>query len=235
MSRIHRAIIALSLALAANLCLSAPPEIVKPEIISVTKIWDQGKHNAFTDLIRWRGKWYCSFRESEGHVGGDGNLRVLVSDDGQKWESAALISELGIDLRDPKLSITSDDRLMIVAGGSVYGGTKVLKTRQPRVCFSKDGREWTAPQKTLEDGDWLWRDNVRLNDKIGCDMVVDHLRAYPTTEHSPCNTACMVCGDSAPKVLTMLLSDRVKTLSNLIQQALGRAPSTKSVAPIGMA
>ena len=37
------------------------------------KIWDQGNHNAFTDLIRWHDQWYCSFREADGHVGGDGN------------------------------------------------------------------------------------------------------------------------------------------------------------------
>ena len=90
--------------------------------MDVRKIWEQGKHNAFTDLIRWRGKWYCTFREADAHVGGDGKLRVLESADGEKWESAALIAEKGIDLRDPKLSITPDDRLMIVAGGSVYEG-----------------------------------------------------------------------------------------------------------------
>lgn len=76
---------------------------------------------------------------------------------------------------------------------------------------------------------------VRFNREVRGDVTADHLRAYPTIEHSPCNTACIVCGDSAPKVLTILLSDRVKTLSNLIQQALGSAPSTKSVAPIGIA
>src|SRR5947207_15931037 len=103
----------------------------QPEIVSVAKIWNQGKHNAFTDLIRWRGKWYCSFREADAHVGGDGQLRVLESADGEKWQSAALIGEKGIDLRDPKLSITSDDRLMIVAGGSVFEGTKKLKSREP--------------------------------------------------------------------------------------------------------
>src|SRR5437762_5761881 len=106
-----------------------------PEIVSVVKIWDRGKHNAFTDLIRWRDKWYCTFREADAHVGGDGKLRVLESMSGDKWESVALVPEDGIDLRDPKLSITPDDRLMIVAGGSVYGGTTVLKERQPRVTF----------------------------------------------------------------------------------------------------
>jgi hypothetical protein len=128
----------------------------EPQILSVTKIWDQGKHNAFTDLIRWHDKWYCTFREADAHVGGDGQIRVLESTDGEKWQPAALITEAGIDLRDPKLSITPDDRLMIVAGGSVYEGT-TLKGRQPRVTFSSDGRQWTAPQRVLEEGEWLWR------------------------------------------------------------------------------
>jgi hypothetical protein len=129
---------------------------VQPEILEVRKIWDTGKHNAFTDLIRWHGILWCTFREADAHVGGDGKLRVLVSADGEKWESAALLEEKGIDLRDPKLSVTPDDRLMIVAGGSVYEG-KSLKGRQPRVAFSKDGHEWTATQRVLTEGEWLWR------------------------------------------------------------------------------
>src|SRR4051812_13700253 len=128
-----------------------------PELVSVEKIWDRGGHNAFTDLARWRGKWDCTFREAEGHVGGDGKLRVLESADGRAWEPVALVAEEGIDLRDPKLSVTPDDRLMIVAGGSVYGGTKTLKGRQPRVVFSTDAREWTAPRRVLSEGEWLWR------------------------------------------------------------------------------
>ena len=60
---------------------------------------------------------------------------MLESADGKAWTSVALIAEEGIDLRDPKLSITPDDRLMIVAGGSVYQGTKTLKGRQPRVML----------------------------------------------------------------------------------------------------
>lgn len=122
----------------------------------VVKIWDAGKHNAFTDLIRFKEQWFCTFREGDAHVGGDGKLRVLVSADGAKWTSAALLEEKGIDLRDPKFSITAAGRLMIVAGGSVYEGKKLLG-RQPRVAFSKDGKEWTAPKRVLAEGDWLWR------------------------------------------------------------------------------
>jgi len=127
------------------------------ELVSVKKIWDQGNHNAFTDLIRFRDKWYCTFRESEGHVGGDGKLRVIESNDGETWESAALLTEEGVDLRDPKFSITPDNRLMIVGGGSIYQGTKTLQGRQPRVAFSADGHSWTTPQRVLAEGDWLWR------------------------------------------------------------------------------
>ena len=129
----------------------------EPELVFVRKIWDQGGHNAFTDLIRFQDKWFCSFREADAHVGGDGKLRILESSDGENWKSAALLAESGIDLRDPKLSIMPDGRLMVVAGGSVYGGTKKLQGRQPRVVFSKNGREWSPPQRVLAEGDWLWR------------------------------------------------------------------------------
>ncbi len=141
-----------------SFCAEPPP---KPsasdvELVSVQKIWDRGAHNAFTDLIRFRDRWFCTFREAEGHVKGDGRLRVLTSDDGQTWQSAALLAEDGIDLRDPKLSVTPDGRLMIAAGGSVYREGKLVG-RQPRVAFSPDGRNWSPPQRVLGEGEWLWR------------------------------------------------------------------------------
>ncbi|MDB6124625.1 MAG: hypothetical protein JWQ71_3618 [Pedosphaera sp.] len=35
-----------------------------PQLVSVQKIWHGDTHNAFTDLIRFQGKWFCTFRES---------------------------------------------------------------------------------------------------------------------------------------------------------------------------
>jgi hypothetical protein len=137
----------------AHLAQAAEP----PMFFRTRKIWDAAPHNAFTDLARWHDAWWCVFRESDGHVGGDGKIRVLTMREGSGWESAALMVEDGIDLRDPKLSVTPDDRLMLVLGGSVYrGGTKLLGA-QPRVAFSKDGREWSAPRRVLGESDWLWR------------------------------------------------------------------------------
>ena len=128
-----------------------------PRIVSVEKIWDRGLHNAFTDLIRFRGRWFCTFREGERHAAGqDGRIRVITSSDGESWESAALLETAGVDLRDPKLSRTPDDRLMLVAGGSIYRDDS-FQTRVPRVAFSPDGYEWTPPRRVLAEEHWLWR------------------------------------------------------------------------------
>jgi len=146
-----------SLILFSFLFLALPAFAAEPAPApAVQKIWDQGPHNAFTDLIRFQDRWWCTFRESAAHVGGDGKARVLESADGKEWKSAALVAEDGIDLRDPKLSIMPDGRLMMILGGSIYEG-KTFKGRQPRVAFSSDGRTWSAPKKVLEPDEWLWR------------------------------------------------------------------------------
>src|SRR5262245_27133713 len=130
------------LLLLAALTIPAQPA-PSPTIVKVSRIWDGGAHNAFTDLVRFRDRWYCTFTEGDDHVGGDGRIRVLTSTDGETWTSAALVGETGIDLRDPKLSIMPDGRLMMVAGGSVYEGKRYLG-RQPRVMFSSDGSMWSS-------------------------------------------------------------------------------------------
>lgn len=128
-----------------------------PELLSVEKIWNQGEHNAFTDIVEYKGKLFCTFRESNSHVGADGAIRVIVSENGKNWKSTTYLTEKDVDLRDPKLSIMPDGRLMLLMGGSVYKGQKKLITRQPRVCFSEDGTNWTDLKIIMEPGDWLWR------------------------------------------------------------------------------
>ena len=128
-----------------------------PEIVSVSKIWDRAEHNAFTDLIRFDDRWWCTFREGTGHAGDVGKIRIIVSSDGAEWKSAALVVQDEIDLRDSKLSIMPDGRLMLIMGGSVYDDRGNYQTRAPRVAFSQDGYEWTEPRKLLAEDHWLWR------------------------------------------------------------------------------
>lgn len=77
--------------------------IADPVLESVQLIWNQAPYNAFTDLIFFQDKFFCCFRESNSHAGGEsGKIRILVSLDALHWESVALLSEAGHDLRDPK-------------------------------------------------------------------------------------------------------------------------------------
>ena len=128
-----------------------------PQIISVEKIWNHAPHNAFTDLIRFRERWWCVFREAQAHDAPGGIVRVLTSDSGAAWEPAATVEERGIDLRDPKLSVTPDGRLMLLMGGCIYDDEGEYLTRAPRVSFSEDGSTWSDPQKVLSEDHWLWR------------------------------------------------------------------------------
>lgn len=133
-------------------------------ILSVERIWDRAAHNAFTSSIHFNGKLYCAFREGNGHVSDiNGSIRVISSEDGQNWLSVALISELGIDLRDPQLSVTPDNRIMLNIGGSKYTGGK-LEGMRPKVSFSDNqGTSFSDPQNVRLDEriqtkkDWLWR------------------------------------------------------------------------------
>jgi hypothetical protein len=126
------------------------------KIFEVQKVWDQAPHNAFTDLIRYKGAWYLTFREGKGHVSNDGALRILKSKTGYDWKSIAHISSQAEDLRDPKLAITPDNRLMIstAAVKRKNGNTEQLLTK---VWFSSDGENWTKPLTVGDKNMWLWR------------------------------------------------------------------------------
>jgi hypothetical protein len=127
-------------------------------------IWPSDRYCAFTDLARFDNRFYCTFREGTAHVHGeDGKIRIIASDDGDTWRSVALLAEEGVDLRDPKLSITPDDRLMVSIGGSFYKGGKRIKA-ESRVAFSDPaGQTFSDPQPVRIDPtirtehDWLWR------------------------------------------------------------------------------
>jgi len=150
MKRIQFAVTCLLLLVAASTSLAK-----EPELVSARKIWDKAPHNAFTDLVRFKGAWYCVFREGKGHVSPDGALRVLTSADGDKWESAALIESPTSDLRDAKITVTPDNQLMLSGAEAIP--TKPSKTHQSLTWFSADGRKWSEGYKVADENFWLWR------------------------------------------------------------------------------
>ena len=125
------------------------------KLLEARKIWDQAPHNAFTDLVRFQDRWFCVFREGKGHVSPDGALRVITSTDGDKWESAALITSPDSDLRDAKITITPDGQLMLAGAEALHDKSK--KTHQSLAWFSKDGRTWSDKHDIGDPDFWLWR------------------------------------------------------------------------------
>ncbi len=134
-------------------CFQAEPAAA--EIVSVKRVWDQAPYNAFTDLVRFQGRWFMTFREGKAHVSPDGALRVLSSTDGETWESTALITSPDGDLRDPKLSITPDGRLMLAGGSALHPPSKVK--HQSFVWLSDDGEHWSEPHPVGDPDFWVWR------------------------------------------------------------------------------
>jgi len=133
----------------------AEERATQPVLVEARKIWDKAPHNAFTDLLRHKGRWYCVFREGARHVSPDGALRVIASVDGEKWESLALITSSDYDLRDAKLCVTPAGRLMLNGAGMIADA----KVRYYSMSWfsSDDGATWDEGHSIGDPGFWLWR------------------------------------------------------------------------------
>jgi hypothetical protein len=140
--------------------------------VEVKRIWDQAPHNAFTDLIRFKGRFYCTFREAINHYDqygkSNGKIRVIVSENGEKWEDFALIEKEGIDLRDPNLSITPNGQLMLMIGFAKYGGGRLHSRHSHRSLLNNSTNKFSEPEPVKYSADviansdnpdmnWLWR------------------------------------------------------------------------------
>ncbi|WP_025763231.1 hypothetical protein [Dyadobacter tibetensis] len=158
--------------------------------IITKKIWDGGTHNAFPDIIRYKNAFYCSFREGQTHVDSlnRGIARIIKSKDGENWETVAILKSDIYDLRDPKLSITPQGKLMVIMAGSIWGNLNKKFTAKeivPMVAFSdKKGETFTSPElinmDTINEGlNWIWRVTWHKGTGYG---VVYHMMFYRQNE-----------------------------------------------------
>ncbi len=138
------------------------------ETIDIRRIWDRGNHNAFTDIIYFKGRFFVVFREGDGHIPnkdntGNGKIRILTSRDGEFWESHALLELDGIDLRDPKISMTSKNRLLVIMGGSKYDQGELKSIATYTSLSDPNGNRFQQPEQVILDAsvksdfDWIWR------------------------------------------------------------------------------
>ncbi len=140
--------------------------------IETSIIWDKSPHCAFTDLVEYKGRVYCCFREANKHVPDNaseyGCIRIVETTDGNSWKSIGTVSDPDFDLRDPKLTVTPDSRLMLLYGrstqdyaNSIHPWTMAKFISDEEISSGKINNE--NSYEISIDGDqklsnyWLWR------------------------------------------------------------------------------
>lgn len=157
-------IVRLFLGLALSLSSSTAAQTANESEIRVSNIrqvFHNGEHNAFTDLIRFKGMFYLSFRSCpDGHgVNASASTIVLQSPDGNIWTKVHQFAVLQRDTRDPHF-LAFKNRLFIYTG-TWYddpGDQFDLNQHLGYAVWSENGTDWSAPT-ALEGtfGHYIWK------------------------------------------------------------------------------
>ncbi|WP_164103670.1 hypothetical protein [Candidatus Laterigemmans baculatus] len=150
-------------------CVAGGPvvaeELPQVEVSNIRRVFHNGEHNAFTDLIRFRDQLFLTFRSCpDGHmVHPTSSILVLSSKDGQDWKQVHRFSVAKRDTRDPHFLIFKD-RLFVYTGTWYSGDTTLprdqydLNMHLGYAVHTEDGTDWTEPIM-LEGtfGHYIWR------------------------------------------------------------------------------
>ncbi|MCA9230120.1 MAG: hypothetical protein KDA57_05685 [Planctomycetales bacterium] len=146
-----------------RLAIAADLELPKVHVESVWRAFNNGEHNAFTDLCRFRGQYFLTFRSCPaGHgVNPTASIIVLSSDDTKTWQQVHRFNVPLRDTRDPHFLVFREK--LFVYTGTWYCGTSAPESYDMNEllgygCWSSDGSSWQGPQM-LEGtyGHYVWR------------------------------------------------------------------------------
>ncbi|MCB9941268.1 MAG: hypothetical protein H6823_23795 [Planctomycetaceae bacterium] len=142
-----------------------PPDV---NVTNIRRVFHNGEHNAFTDLVRFRGKFYLTFRSCpDGHmVHPTASVIILVSDDARHWQQVHQFRVKHRDTRDPHF-LVFQDKLFVYTGTWYSGETTIpvkdydLNLHLGYAAWSEDGVTWQSPV-LLEGtfGHYIWRANT---------------------------------------------------------------------------
>ena len=130
---------------------------------SVRRVFDDGNHNAFTDLCRFRGHLYLTFRNCpDGHMlFTSSRIIVMRSDNGGDWKQVHSFSVPHRDVRDPHFMVFNE-RLFVYSGtwwvDPQDSHNRDINDHLGTCCWSDDGLAWQGP--TLLNGThgyYIWR------------------------------------------------------------------------------
>jgi hypothetical protein len=146
--------------LAGMVCALAATAGAETTLVEQVKAYGDGKHNAFTDLVRWHDAYYLCFRHGAGHLSMDGEIRVMRSADLKTWEPCGTLDTLADD-RDPHFAVT--DKTLYVFFGvwdlvhATDNGVPGRGRLRSHFASTEDGNTWSKVQGVYEPDYWLWR------------------------------------------------------------------------------
>lgn len=127
----------------------AEPSSALVEARDVQAVVKDGKHNAFTAMVKWQGAYWLSFRKAEGHNSSDGDLIVLRSEDGKTWTEATRVNVLPDD-RDPQF-LATEKRLFL------YDPALKGEALTTFVTYTDDGKTWSTAEPVYQPTYILWK------------------------------------------------------------------------------
>lgn len=135
---------------------------------------DDGYHNAFTDLIHWKGHYYLTFRHADSHAPSTpGVVRILRCEEHSiiqgAWQHVKDIEIKDGDARDPKFvtfldpdADTPRDLLCVLYGVNfAHVGSGSIAHKRDRdlvtcASFTHDGSAWSRGEQVSRPNYWLW-------------------------------------------------------------------------------
>lgn len=140
-------------------------ELPRVQVSNIRRVFHNGQHNAFTDLVRFRDRYFLTFRSCpDGHmVHPTASVIVLASGDLKDWRQVFQFSVPLRDTRDPHFLVFRD-RLFVYTG-TWYSGETTIPTSQYDLnkhlgyaVWTDDGDQWNGP-RMLEGtfGHYVWR------------------------------------------------------------------------------
>ncbi|MCB1211300.1 MAG: hypothetical protein KDK97_18385 [Verrucomicrobiales bacterium] len=157
---------ALALLFVASCGLIAAAEPPAVTVTNIRRVFHNGEHNAFTDLVRFKGQLYLTFRSCpDGHmVNPTASVIIMRSvDEGATWQQVHRFSVNERDTRDPHF-LVFNERLFVYTGTWWSGKTTLSRDQYDMnkhlgfAVFSDDGAMWSEP--TMLEGTfglYIWR------------------------------------------------------------------------------
>ena len=130
------------------------------EILSNKTLFHDGRHNAFTSLVHWKGRYWLTFRNGSTHRSDDGRVFLISSADLENWSEPQVLIDTDIDDRDPTVYANEEELFLVSMSFQRHWQGMEKESGLPKhmsyLIHSRDGQAWTDPQLALPDQRVIW-------------------------------------------------------------------------------